>query len=118
MGFFAIQLVPGSDAEPFDQVITLDGSRYLFRFRWGGRAGAWLLAIHDDQDVELIAGLALVNCSDLLRPYNDERLPPGQISVVDVDDTGIDAGVDDLGGRVQLFYVDLADVESTLATLA
>jgi len=118
MSYYAIELVPGADAEPFDQVLQLDGSKYLFRFRWAARASAWLLSIHDDQDVELIAGLALVNTSDLLRPFNDERLPPGQLSVVDVDGTGLDAGKADLGGRVQMFYVNnetVAEVEAELA---
>jgi hypothetical protein len=117
MSYFEIQLVPGEDAEPFDQVIQLEGSKYLFRFRWADRASAWLLSIHDDQDVELVAGQALVNTSDLLRPFNDARLPPGQLSVVDVDGLGLDAGKGDLGGRVQLFYADSDAVAAVIAEL-
>jgi len=118
MAYFTIHLIPGADAEPFDQVIALEGSKYLFRFRWAERASAWLLDVRDDQDVELVAGVALRNMTDLLRPFNNPSLPPGQLSVVDVDGTGVDAGKADLGGRVQLFYADsdtVAEVEAELA---
>jgi len=118
MAYKQIPIDVGVDAEPFEQVLTLDGLPYVFRYRWAERAAAWSLDVFDGADTALVAGVPLLIGADLLRQHNDPRLPAGSLVVVDTSSSGAEAGMLELGGRVQLYYAEAADVAAIAAAAA
>lgn len=95
-----------SDAS--QQVTTQLGAiKYLFDVRYNERTGVWNMSLSDAASrVLILANLALVLGCDVLAPF---QLGIGSIIVNDEDGTGLDAGPDDLGDRVKVYWISPDD---------
>lgn len=96
------------DSSNFTLRVTLDAVTYTLEFRWNVRLGAWFMSVLDADGNNTYA----VNerlCVDYLIPrWRQDRSPPGFFVAVDTGSPsggGQDPGFDDLGNRVQLWYV-------------
>ncbi len=86
------------------QVFTtqLGETKYIFDARYNDRSGVWTVDLYDDSSKALIAAsLPLVIGQDLLEPYN---FGIGSLLCVDTTSQGLDAGPDDLGDRVKVYW--------------
>ncbi|MCK6585962.1 MAG: hypothetical protein L6Q76_00095 [Polyangiaceae bacterium] len=102
------------------QRTALDGRDYLLTLRWNQREEAWYLDLADADDVLIRAGMKLVMGQPLLRGVLDARRPPGELLVLDMEGTSdavadlgpriADPGLDDLGVRHHLAYLDAAEL--------
>lgn len=87
----------------------LGENKLQFDVRFNDRQGVWMMAITDAITAEkLVDGVALLLGVDLLEPFN---LSIGHLIVYDEDGTNKDAGADDLGSRVNVYW--LSDDEVT-----
>ena len=59
----------------------------------------------------VLEGLRVVANSDMLQPYSDARLPPGQLIAHDTTNLQQDPGRDDWRERHILIYIEPADPE-------
>lgn len=108
-----IPFVPG-DPEQFI-AITLDQVPYVLRARWNTRDAAWYLDAWESDGVTVIAyGIKLVLGVFLGQRVRHPLFLSGMF-VIDDSGTGIDPGLNDLGGRCSLMHIT-AD-ERVLATL-
>lgn len=81
----------------------LGGVKYYMEARYNSRNGVWTLDLYDDATrTAILLGLAIVLGTDLLEPYN---LGIGRLMAVDTNNSGTDAGADDLGSRVTLNWI-------------
>lgn len=101
-------LAAASDAPHYDFSVTLEGKLLTFEFRWNERSGAWFLSLFDDTGAPIVSGRRVVLGADLLGRSSDARLPPGTLLAYDTSGANLDAGRADLGGRVQILYVESA----------
>ena len=86
------------------QVFTtqLDDAKYTFAAKYNDRSGVWTLDLYDGATQQLVAAsLPLVLGQDLLEPYN---LGVGRLLCVDTSGQGRDAGPDDLGERIKVYW--------------
>ena len=83
---------------------TLDGVQYLFDVRWNGRQGVWHMDILTEDAVAIIVGATLVLGFWVAARSVDAVRPPGLFTLRDTSDNGEDAGFDDMGERVLLYY--------------
>lgn len=105
-----MQIVP-TFTDPFSsQLTTLSGRDYLLTFAWNLRESAWYLDIADQDGVVLAASLKLTVDYPLLKRATDPRLPAGTLMPLDTSGAGIDPGLDDLGTRVLLSYLEPGDL--------
>jgi len=93
----------------FRQRTSLDGATFEFAFAWNEREGAWYMAVADADGLPLRSGIRLALSTPLLRSVADARRPAGELYAIDLDGTGADAGVNDLGVRVVLMYITAAE---------
>lgn len=110
----------------YRQVTTLDGRDYVLRFLFNEREDKWYLSVADESDVSIVHGIKIVPLVSLLRKVTDARRPPGVLMArdmtgADVDFSAgekivdLDPGLNDLGGRVLLFYFaedELVDISA------
>jgi hypothetical protein len=106
---FSIPIVREVDGPAFfDLQATLDDVTYTLEFRWNVRLGAWFMNVLDAEGVEpSLLGVRLVVDFPLTQNIVD-RAPPGFFLALDTgsaEGEGQDPGFDDLGNRVQLWYV-------------
>jgi hypothetical protein len=106
-------LIPTRSDLPFyDLQVPLDGVTYTLEFRRNVRVGAWFMNGYDITGTVLyFAGVKLV--ADFpLAAYNTARQPAGFFIAKDTSGQGIDPGINDLGVRVQLVYVTVAELNA------
>ena len=111
MAVFKIPLPTG--VPQFVEQTQLDGLTFTIRIHWNERESAWYLEIGDVDGVVIVASRKLVANWPLLQRVTDERKPPGEIYCIDLTDEGVDPGLDDLGERVDLVYIDAAEMAAT-----
>lgn len=87
------------------------GSRdYLLTFDWNGRDGHWYLDIALEDETMVAAGIKIVLGTRLLRSVYGPNRPEGEIIAVDTTGSHRDPGLEDLGSRVILAYLEPSDL--------
>ena len=98
--------------DPFyTMTVALDGSDYLFEFRYNQRETCWYFDISLSDGTVLVRGVKVVCSYPLLRRFADNRLPPGTLmGVSNTDDrsppTLLELGEDK---RVTLIYFSASE---------
>jgi hypothetical protein len=107
-----MEMIPlANPPEPLYQLRTaLDGVDYILRLEYNMRDG-WYLGISDELGEPITSPHRLVVGFDLLDGVVDERRPPGMLMLLDMSDSGTEAGYEDLDARCLLTYYPLAEVE-------
>ncbi|MDR0233588.1 MAG: hypothetical protein LBI31_02090 [Zoogloeaceae bacterium] len=95
--------IPFSDAPAQVFQTELDGRRLEFTALWNDRSNVWTMDIADAITGEVLAkSLPIVLGQDILAAYN---FGLGALVAVDTGNTGMDAGPDDLGQRVKVWWM-------------
>ena len=91
--------------------VTLDGVEFVLRVRWNSRMQRWVLDLYDVAEAPLATNLVLNVGSGLLAAFGRRAdFPAGELLAFDTSGAGAEAGIDDLGGRVRLYYVEAAEL--------
>jgi hypothetical protein len=101
--------------DPFySYTLALDGTSYVFDFRYNQREECWYLAISLEDGTELIKGQKLVCGTNLLRRAADVRLPRGLLTVVANGTDLSPPGLEELGEdkRTSLCYFTEDEAEA------
>jgi hypothetical protein len=89
----------------------LDGVTYTFEVIWNDRDGFWYMQVGDSTENPLVGAIKLVLGKSLLQRFpGNAALPPGFLTCVDTSGQQADAGLADLGSRVQVWYYTQADL--------
>lgn len=90
----------------FEEVVSIDGIYYKFRFQWNSRDTCWLLNISDINDSPLICGIKLVINYELIRQYAALIMPKGYLFLLDLSGTDLPCDFESLGTRCKLYYIE------------
>lgn len=95
-----------STTDAFTEQVELDGLIYNMAFRWNARDQHWFLSMSID-DEPVLMGIKLTISDDLLSyARRILHVPPGRLSVVDLDGLFRDPDATLFGDRVVLRYQD------------
>lgn len=100
------------------QTLDLDGTEYRVTLRWNERAERWLFDLETVEGDPILLGSAVLTDLTLADETQDPRLPAGTFFVLDTRDEGLDAGLDDIGDRVEITYLTAAEVLEALGGVA
>jgi hypothetical protein len=92
---------------PQSVTVQLGSAKYRFKTQFNSRSGVWTFDLYDAADRMMIASVALVLGQDLLEPYN---FGIGRIVCIDTSKQGVEAGPNDLGVRVKVYWVSEDEV--------
>lgn len=111
----AIPFRPGVPQQRVD--VTLSGVTYGIVAHWNGRedgeeGGAYYLNVYEEDDTPIAIGLKVVLGVLLGRRYTHEFFSSGARALIAVDlgNSGRECGVDELGGRIQVWYLTELDL--------
>lgn len=110
MGVATLVLPTRTDVPLYSFTTQLEGVTYGFTFRWNGRDSAWYFDLSDSDGNPLLSGRKVVLGAFLLARFRTPGLPPGEMQAVDTSGANVDAGLDELGARVQLLYIESTDL--------
>jgi hypothetical protein len=88
---------------------VLERVEYLLEFWWNERESAWYFRLADSAGDDLRLCKLTLDWP-LLRGLVDDRRPPGELIATDTLGTGAPAGLQDLGQRVIVRYIEAATV--------
>lgn len=92
--------------------ILLDGQKFSFDFMWNDRAGFWAFILSDATGEPILRRKVVVGLP-LFSRFGDPRLPPGELVALDTTGRDLDPGLQELGARVLLTYLEAADFGSS-----
>lgn len=98
----------------FTQRVQLDQVEYAFEFRWNDRAASWFFLLSDSTGALICSRRLLVNWPLLGSLVRDGR-PAGELIALDLQDLGTPIGLNDLGDRIVLDYLDAGEVAALRA---
>ena len=90
---------------------TLDDIVYILDVRWNARVGAWFFDLLDEEENMIRAGIKIVLGTLLGLRSAHADFPTGKFIAIDLANTGLDAGFDDLGDRVNVYYYTAEEVD-------
>jgi uncharacterized protein DUF6983 len=99
-----------TDLEDYDLQANLDDVIFTLRFRWNRRLGLWFMDVADEDGGIIQASIAVVIDFPLGARMRDSRWVGGFFLAVDTSTAHTDAGVTDLGDRVQLLYFQASEL--------
>lgn len=105
MAQFQVQGPEASQSSRIAFGAILDDVEYQFVLQWLDRRQFWVLKIISARREVIIEGVRVVANSDMLQPYSDARLPPGQLVCHDTTNLQQDPGRDDWKERHILLYI-------------
>ncbi len=110
------QVLPLIPSVPNYRVGTVLGTApFVLDVRWNGRDGAWYLDILDEDAEPILTGIRVVLGALLGGRSVNPAFPPGRLIAADLSGEGRDAGIDDLGTRVLVYFYSAAEVLELLA---
>lgn len=103
MSYLVIPIAPGVPDQRLS--VQIDELTFTLDLLWNSRVEKWSMSMSDG-DGAIFSGHALSLDYPVLQAYNDRRSPPGELLLVDTSDQQLEPGLDDLGERVLLLYVE------------
>jgi hypothetical protein len=109
MSLAIIPVLPGA---PFQSLrTTLDGVTYGLELRWNRRGSLWLCDLYSAGGAALVHGRPVLIGEMLFRSYHHLAVPPGEVIAFDTELRDEDPTLEDLGTRIELVYLDRAELE-------
>lgn len=116
-----MRLIPTrTDLTNYEVTVELDGVDFDLSFLWNDRDESWYLTITETtqtlvdeqtgEKVPLIAGIPIVIGTPLMRVLTSLRRPAGELIAIDNTGTGTSPGINELGARVLLYYVEASEL--------
>lgn len=99
--------LPTSTGYSFKFSTILSGVVYKLLFQFNVRDESWYFHIYDASGSPLAMGQRACVNMPLLAQLTDTRMPGGYLMLLDSSGQNLEAGPDDIGGRVKLVYDDL-----------
>jgi hypothetical protein len=111
----SVHLIPLQPSQPDVQFgVTLESTHYTMHVYWNDRDVAWYFDIFDPGGAAIAYGIKIVLGAQLGKNCNAAPFTTGVFMAFDTSGQELDAGIDDLGTRVQLYYMPVEDYLQTL----
>lgn len=108
MAVHLIPLAPGVYNYTFG--VALDNIQYSMHVYWNDKDAAWFFDLSTAAGRAIATGIKIVLGAFLGRTINEAPFSTGVIAAVDSSGAEKDAGLDDMGSRVLLYYVPATDL--------
>jgi len=104
-----LQLELRSDTNNFRIQSELEGVLYIFAFLYNFRTSLWKMDIFDSEESPVVLGIPILVGANLLGRFSDERLPPGNMFGLNIEDENVEAGETDFNKNFFLIYEEADD---------
>ena len=100
-----------NDLPSYLQRVELESVIYNLSFRYNERMDRWVMDIQDQEENNILMGIVLLTNVPLLQQYVIDGLPPGDFILLHrEEDNDANAGREDLGDSINLFYQESEDL--------
>ena len=108
-----LKLSVSSEFPKFRFNTELDEETFIFSFRLNERMDRWVMSIFDATETPLIMGIpVLLGIPSFYDQFKNPALPKGRLFPINPESANTEAGSEDLGKSVFIYYSDEGDLES------
>lgn len=103
-----IELTPIEPVDPlsvYDYEVDLGGAIFRIVLRFGDRNERWYLSLFDANGDLLFDGRRMSVDFPIISRFRDERMPDGELSLLDIEDGNRECDFDGLGFRCRFVFV-------------
>lgn len=93
----------------------LDEETFIFSFRLNERMDRWIMSIFDAVETPLIMGIPVLLGTVFYDQFQNPALPKGRLFPINLESANTEAGSEDLGKSVFIYYMDEGDLEARIA---
>ena len=113
MAIFKLPL--SSESPKFRFNTELDGGNFIFSFRFNERVDRWVMSISDATETPLVMGIPILLGTVFYDQFKNPGLPKGRLFAINPESPNVEAGRDDLGKSVFIYYMDEGDLEARIS---
>lgn len=108
-------IIPLVAADPTYRFATNIGTaNYIFYVRWNSRDAAWYFDLLEQDGTVIVQSVKIVLGAPLARATTHALFDAGVLVARDTTKSGLEPTIDDLGTRVQLWYLTRAEMVAEL----
>lgn len=93
----------------------LDEEVFIFSFRLNERMNRWVMSIYDATETPLVTGIPVLLGVPFYEQFKNPDLPKGRLFAINPESANVEAGSEDLGKSVFIFYSDEGDLEARIS---
>lgn len=101
-----LELYSHSELTNYKFQTNLDGAVFDLQLFWNNRSQSWFLSLYDAQGAAIFEGKKVVAGASFLDRIQNDDAPAGTLLAFDTTGAGHKPGLQELGRRVKLFYVE------------
>lgn len=109
-----LKLPVSSEFPKFRFNTELDEEAFIFSFRLNERMNRWIMNVSDAVDTPLIMGIPVLLGVPFYEQFKNPSLPLGRLFAINPENANIEAGSEDLGKSVFIFYSEEGDFETRI----
>ena len=110
-----VKLPVSSEFPNFKFNTELDEEAFIFSFRLNERMDRWVMSISDAIETPLIMGIPVLLGVPFYEQFKNPSLPKGRLFAINPESANIEAGSEDLGKSVFIYYSDEGDFEARIS---
>lgn len=110
-----LKLPVSSEFPKFKFNTELDTETFIFSFRFNERMDRWIMNISDATEIPLIMGIPVLLGVPFYEQFKNPSLPKGRLFAINPESANTEAGSEDLGKSVFIFYSDEGDFEDRIS---
>lgn len=95
----------------YDLTIPLNDVNYTFHVRWNSTIPGWFIDIYNADQSVIAQGVRLVLGGRIGSHNTDPFFTLHYLQLIDTSGQNLDPGYDDLGARVQLLHIGIAELQ-------
>ncbi len=109
-----LPLIPAIHYSKF--TTDIDGKQYVFAIYWNNRDSSWYMDLLEEDETPIVQGVRIVLGTYLGRRVNHELFVKGAFQAFDLSGENRDATFDDIGTRVEVWYMTVSDLLGDIYT--
>lgn len=102
MAIFRIPL--RNDLPSYEFKVAMDGATFTMAIRFNTRHGVWVMDLKTEQNEDIVLGIPLVIGTILTARFADNRLPQGDLFMLNIENESTEATRDSLSENALLMY--------------
>jgi hypothetical protein len=110
-----LKLPLSSEFPKFKFNTELDEETFIFNFRLNERLDRWVMSISDAAETPLVMGIPVLLGVPFYEQFKNPGLPKGRLFAINPESPTTEAGSEDLGKSVLVFYSEEGDLEERIA---
>jgi len=100
----AVEIPLRNDIPSYSFRVDLGITTYTLAIHYNARMDRWTMDFKTENNENIVTGIPLLLGTSLLRRFQDERLPNGDLYMINIENENVEGNRDNFGTNVKLLF--------------